>query len=445
MLSAGDHVTVGVSGGADSVALLYVLEHFRRELDLRLLVVHINHGLRPEAGEEAEYVRKICRELDIPFFLQETDVSKVAKEKNLGIEEAGRAVRYEAFSAHTPHGGKIAVAHNMNDLAETMLFNLSRGTGPRGLAGIAPVRGNIIRPLLCAERQEIEDYLKELGVPYCTDKSNLTGEYTRNRIRNNIIPMIRKDVQDRVIPHMFETAEQLRSLNDLAESLTGKEFDRIADAKGDSVSFSRTEFVKEHPYIREMLIKAAIDRLVPGNRDITAIHINSVVKLSLAEGSGEADLPYGIKATAGYEKIRLTRGEGVRSEAVKDTEICIQGETIVPGFGRIVCTLLNLSEIPEISRKEYTKCMDYDRITAPLLIRVRQPGDMITVARDSHRKLKDFFIDSKIDRELRDSIPVVAMGREVIWIPGIRLFEAVKITPETRRVLVMDIIKEDIC
>ncbi|MBP5151445.1 MAG: tRNA lysidine(34) synthetase TilS, partial [Lachnospiraceae bacterium] len=156
MLQKGDTVVAGVSGGADSMALLTVLHELSSKYDLKLKVAHVNHGLRPEAAAEAEYVRSVCNELNIPFFLNNADVTGYAKETGKGTEEAGRELRYRFFESLATGSAKIAVAHNMNDLSETMLFHLCRGSGPRGLSSIPPVRGSLIRPLLCVKRSEIE-------------------------------------------------------------------------------------------------------------------------------------------------------------------------------------------------------------------------------------------------------------------------------------------------
>lgn len=448
MLSIGDSVVMGVSGGADSVALFFVLLGLREELDLNLSVVHVNHGLREEASEEASYVEDVCKDNDVHFFLKEIDVAALSKEMGKGTEETGRIMRYRFFEEIAGGSGKIAVAHNMNDLAETMLFNLCRGTGPKGLAGIRPVRGNIIRPLLCVSRAEIEEYLASEGRTFYTDKSNLTDDYTRNRIRNNILPLMEREVEKQTVPHMFETAGQLSLLNDFATGYMESVFEKIAEFKGGQVSFSRRALVKEHPYIRAQLYKHAIDLLVPGNRDITSTHILSVDDIVNAEGNREIDLPYGIKATTVYDSLDMligNAGSDQKPERLEPVELMIPGETNVPGFGKIKCTLLNLSEIPEISRKEYTKCLDYDRITRPLLIRNRQSGDMITVTENGHKKLKDFLIDCKVERNLRDSLPVIASGSDIVWIPGLRLSEAYKVREDTRKVLVVDIVKEDLC
>ena len=193
MIAPGDTVVAGVSGGADSVCLFLMLCELAEEIDFHLAVVHVNHKIRPEAAADAAYVEELCKSRNIPFILEEKDVKEYAGEKHLSEEEAGREVRYQAFeealgkygscSGEKEGQGRIAVAHNANDRAETMLFHLFRGTGLTGAGGIRAVRGHIVRPLLCLRREEIEEYLGKKGVFFCIDRTNLEDTYTRNRIR----------------------------------------------------------------------------------------------------------------------------------------------------------------------------------------------------------------------------------------------------------------------
>ena len=211
MLQPGDRVVAGVSGGADSVCLLFLLLEWRREFPLDIAVVHVNHGIRPEAGEDARYVEKLCGEHKIPFFLTEADVRQRSILEKCSEEEAGRRTRYEAFDKAAEEWGatKIAVAHNSNDRSETQLFHLFRGSGIRGLASILPVRGRIIRPILCLERWEIEDFLTQQGIFYCKDATNDEDDYTRNRIRHHILPYAEQNIARGCVAHMNQTAELL--------------------------------------------------------------------------------------------------------------------------------------------------------------------------------------------------------------------------------------------
>ena len=190
MIRPGDRIVAGISGGADSVCLLFLLRELCREKGAGLFAVHVNHGLRgAEAGEDEAYVRKLCGELKVPLRVFSFDVRGRAREEHLTLEEAGRLCRYEAFEEEAERigGTRIAVAHHAGDQAETVLFQLFRGSGLKGLAGIRPVRDNVIRPLLCTGREEIEAWLTERGIEWRTDSTNLTTDYTRNRIRGEIL------------------------------------------------------------------------------------------------------------------------------------------------------------------------------------------------------------------------------------------------------------------
>ena len=193
MLTQGDGVVAGVSGGADSVCLLFVLRKIQESLGGKLYVAHVNHGLRgEEALADQEFVRRLCEEWQLPFYLKSVKLREIARERKLSEEEAGRLVRYDFFRkvAEETGAAKIAVGHNANDHAETLLFHLIRGSSLKGLAGISPVQGAVIRPLLCVKREEIEQYVKEKGLHFCMDKTNLEDTYTRNRIRHKLLPLM---------------------------------------------------------------------------------------------------------------------------------------------------------------------------------------------------------------------------------------------------------------
>ena len=211
MLQAGDRVVVGVSGGADSACLLFLLLEWQKEVPTDIAVVHVDHGIRAEAGEDARYVEQLCEERGIPFFLTRAEVRNRARMEKISEEEAGRRTRYEAFEKAAKEWGatKIAVAHNSNDRSETQLFHLFRGSGIRGLASILPVRDRIIRPLLCLERWEIEKFLQQRGIVYCKDATNEEDDYTRNRIRHHILPYAEENIVKCCVAHMNQTAELL--------------------------------------------------------------------------------------------------------------------------------------------------------------------------------------------------------------------------------------------
>ena len=213
MLGKEDRVIAGISGGADSICLLFVLLELKKELGFDLVAVHVHHGLRGEAADRDEdYVRQVCTEQKIPLEVFHRDVRAYAGERGLTEEEAGREVRREAFleCAVRRSATRIALAHHRNDNAETVLFHLCRGSSLEGLSGIPPVSGCWIHPLLCVDRREIESYLEKRGISYCTDETNQEMCYTRNRIRGRVIPCLEENVNPRAMEHIADTAQRLR-------------------------------------------------------------------------------------------------------------------------------------------------------------------------------------------------------------------------------------------
>jgi len=222
MLLPGERVVAGISGGADSVCLLFVLMEWKRQFGLEPFVVHVNHGIRKEAAEDAHFVEELCGRLNIPFYLRVADIPGIAEESKCSEEEAGRNFRYKAFEevAREVGAAKIAVAHNLNDRGETMLFNLFRGSGLKGLTGIAPVRDEIIRPLLCVSRGEIEHYLAEIHQDYCHDMTNEGDDYTRNRIRHHILNYAEQEIAPGCVQRMGQTADILAETENYLQQQT---------------------------------------------------------------------------------------------------------------------------------------------------------------------------------------------------------------------------------
>ncbi len=216
MARQGSRILAGVSGGADSVCLLALLVRLREEYGWQIAAVHVNHRIREEAEEDAAYVRGLCKEWNVPFFLKEEDVKKKAGEWHMSLEEAGRKVRYQAFAEAAEQFGadRVAVAHNRSDRAETLLFHLFRGTGLKGMGSIRPVRGSIIRPLLDTGREEIEEWLKKNGISWRTDATNESDDYTRNRIRRRVIPYVEEEICGEAGLHLARAAGLLAQVSD---------------------------------------------------------------------------------------------------------------------------------------------------------------------------------------------------------------------------------------
>ena len=458
MLQPGDRVVAGVSGGADSVCLLFLLLEWRREFPLDIAVVHVNHGIRPEAGEDARYVEKLCGEHRIPFFLTEADVRQRSILEKCSEEEAGRRTRYEAFDKAAEEWGatKIAVAHNSNDRSETQLFHLFRGSGIRGLASILPVRGRIIRPILCLERWEIEDFLTQQGIFYCKDATNDEDDYTRNRIRHHILPYAEQNIARGCVAHMNQTAELLAETEEYLELQTAEAVNRCirsikapgsalqpdVSSQAQEVHIAVEPFLTLHPVIRKRLLYEEVKRLSPGQKDITYQHITELLTLFTQEGNRTICLPFGIRGRRQYEQVILTIQTMQTTKAAdSDEQTAVatplwqqRDPDMAPGQKKTVeCALgtleysvweasHGLEKNQEVPTNQYTKWFDYDKIKKCPMIRTRQTGDYLTIADGRggmiRKSLKSYFVDQKIPRKERDRLPILAEDDHVLWVNG---------------------------
>ncbi len=309
MLETHDKVVVGVSGGADSVCLLFVLLEYRKKVPFSLAVVHVNHGIRKEAKEDECYVEILCRMHDLPFYPFHINVKEEAKKEKCSEEEAGRNARYQAFAQVAEEFGadKIAVAHNCNDRSETMLFHLFRGSGIKGLGSIRPVREHIIRPILCLERREVEAYLKIRDISYCQDATNETDDYTRNRIRHHILPYVEKEIVSGCVSHMAQTADMLSETEDYLEQQTVVAMQECV--RGNEIEVAT--FLKQHQVIRQRILYAVIISLTSSRKDISYVHIRDLLTLFTEQGHRSVCLPFGIVGRRQYGKVILEQKKTV--------------------------------------------------------------------------------------------------------------------------------------
>lgn len=426
MIESGGHVTAGVSGGADSMCLLFVLSKMRKVISMELEVVHVHHGLRgKDADDDAEYVVDTCEKLEIPCRVYYGDVKEMALRDKVSVEEAGRKFRYDCFEKVRKEqaSGVVAVAHHMDDQAETVLMNLFRGSGLKGMTGISPVRGNIIRPLLCATRDEIEEYLRSHGISYCTDVSNNHRDYTRNRVRLDILPYVGQYINARASQHICKTAQQLYNVWDYVQGQSITACNNIVSNLGEGMLFADGKALKkEHPFIQSSVIRCMVLSLAGKLKDIEVLHVEEVLGLLEKPAGKEISLPYGIKAVKRYDGLLLLKGHAVLSNAPE-----------MPG---LTLTLLDRKEDEGIPKNLYTKWFDYDKIKCKPLIRTRKSGDYLTVDENGKKKmLNRYMIDTKIPRELRDQVWLLADGDHIMWVIGYRISEYYKITEDTKRIL----------
>ena len=453
MLSHGGQVVVGLSGGADSVCLLIVLLRLGYEVE----AVHVNHMIRgAEADRDESFVRRLSEKLGIKLTVIKKDVPKLAKEMHMSEEEAGRYIRYEAFKEKAEYlsqksaseegtdgadgagSVKIAVAHNKNDLAETVIYNMVRGSSLQGLAGIRPVRDRIIRPLLMTKRSDIERYLNEIGQDYITDSTNLETDYSRNKIRHQVLPVL-EELNDGAVDHLAAIAmDALQLREDMDNKLSfsdGAEYN--PETEDGYVGKIDIDYMNSLDTLtRGELVLRVMESVAGRRKDLTREHVRSVMSLSELESGKKIVLPYEMVAERVYGEIRIYKSGKKSNDGASEhfPEMDI---------GRIETVSYEYTSEIDLSKKEYTKLIDCDKIKSTLCLRTPKPGDFIVInAEGGSKKLSRYFTEAKIERSERAYVPVVADGDEVVWIVGHRLSERYKVSPATEKVTEIRYIKE---
>jgi tRNA(Ile)-lysidine synthase len=467
MLKEGDLVVAGVSGGADSVCLLFVLLEIKKVIPIKIEVVHINHMIREDAVTDARYVEDLCREYDIPFILVESDVEEIARKEHISTEEAGRNVRYNAFyRVLGDRKGKIAIAHNKNDCCETFLFNLFRGAALKGLTGIRPTRDKIIRPLLCVERGEIEEYLDKRNIRYCTDSTNLGDDYTRNKIRHHILAKAVDDISHGAVGNISKACDRINEAYELISDLTAAAFDSSVKEVIDNNIYKRAYHIEEgayngiHKTLQGYVVMEVLKRVAQRSKDLESVHVREVKGLFDNKAGARISLPYKMTAIRDYKGVMVCIENEVKPEfhELEFHEINItraQLENVENG-GELKLPLGNDSyvnfkiqhnyeknlKLENIPQKKCTKWFDYDKIKGSIVIRTRRTGDYITVNSKNQRKLlKAYFTDEKLPKIERDKMLLLANESHIIWILGARISNYYKITKDTVNILCVEYVQ----
>ncbi|MCT4688071.1 tRNA lysidine(34) synthetase TilS [Vallitalea sp.] len=437
MIDKGDNIIIGVSGGADSICLLHMLCSLKSKLDIDLHVVHVQHGIRgKDADEDAKFVEKFCDERGIVCHVYYFNVKKLAKEKKMSEEEMGRKVRYQVFSDASKElgGTKIALAHHINDNAETVIMNLLRGTGIKGIGGIRPKRDNIIRPLIECTREEIEKYCVDNNIEYRDDYTNQMEIYTRNKIRHTVIPYIENNFNQNFIANLVNTANLVRSEDDYIDKIVLREKEKIVKIKNKEYSIDTNKFLQLDTVIKRRLIRNIIGE-ISSLKDIEYKHINEIIQLADKQVSKRINLPKGLIAKKTYDSIIITN---LGENKINDFEY--QAENLSRIYIKELNKHLDFRIIEEkkynIPKNLYTKWFDYDKIKDNLKVRSRKSGDLIAIKGiNGTKKLKKYFIDCKIPKEQRDAIPLLTDGNNIIWVIGYRISEVYKVTASTKKIL----------
>jgi tRNA(Ile)-lysidine synthase len=428
LLEKKDNIILGVSGGADSVCLLYIMKELKSEYDLDITAVHINHMIRETAGRDEDFTRNLCEKLGIKFISHKTDCPAISERDGISLEEAGRNERYRLFNetGEKEYGKdkyKIAVAHHMDDLAETLIFNMARGTGINGLASVKCKSGNVIRPLLCVTRAEIEEFLLGAGAEYVNDETNFSDDYARNKIRHKIIPTM-NEITEKAVNHMASCAGQLGEIEDYLREQTESIWVKYVRESENEVLISDS-VLNEHPALVKRVIHRALTEVAGRARDISAIQIEAVLNLFELQTGRKRDLIYNMEALRVYEGVKIATKKEVSEEDKENI------------LGRLHFEIKDRDFSQNIPTDLYTKWFDYDKIKYSLNVRFRHEGDYLTVNDQNAKKLlSDYMTNEKIPSDKRDEIPLLADNDHILWVVGYRISNYYKVTDETKKIVV---------
>ena len=537
MICPGDTVVAGVSGGADSLCLLLLLHELSGQMGFSLQAVHVHHGLRAAAREDLEYVEELCGQMKVPCTVFRVDAAGAAKEWGIGVEEAGRRLRYDAFRQACRHSGqhseqssfRIAVAHHREDQAETVLFHLCRGTDLRGARGMLPVNGQIIRPLLAESRAAIEAYLTEKGMKWREDETNEDTSYTRNYLRREILPRLEQGVNAAAAQRISQFASACAEAEEYLTAATERALERCRAAfmPADRILIPESclcrsvllldALLREEPYLQGRIFYRCLADSTKTGRDIGTVHVDALRRLCRKQTDGQLSMPDRVMVLKCAGKLFFCRGteaepgphpqsaseQNLQPHSQSASEQNLQprpqsaseqnlqpasewepqsgrpaepqpptAAAAVSPAGRIypvsesgytACVRDFDGSMSSIPRNEYTKWFDYDKIGTFPVFRTRQPGDYMCLFADAKtqredssseqdrlqrgseqslqnrktitKKLARIMLDSKVSAGARGRIVLPFIGKEALWIPGLRMGDSCKVTPATRKIL----------
>ncbi len=453
MLSEGEMVLIGVSGGSDSVFLLHLLHHLKEKYQLSLHVAHLNHGFRKEAVKEFDFVKKLTKNLEIPFTGKTADVPSYAKKKRLSKQEAAREARHFFFKEVVKEIGadKIALGHTADDQAETFLMRMIRGSGARGMGGMSPCykftvhssQFAVIRPLIEIGRKEIIDYLKKERIPYIKDPSNISNVYLRNRIRNELIPYIEKRYNPKAKETFTHNARILRDEESFLEDYTRRVLpDILTLRKKGRIEILLKSFLMLDKAIQRRLVRIIIEELKGSLKGFSMKHINGVLE-SIATGQTgrKINLPKGVVIQRDYNLLTFFLKNArlkTQDSRLKTYNVNIRGVTKIPEFGLTLHAEMKKPPV-DLGNGKIKATFDLKKISDKIKIRKRKEGDFffpIGMGGKS-KKLKTYFIDEKVRRDERERIPLLVSGDNILWVIGHRQDDRYKVSEETKKALLI--------
>jgi tRNA(Ile)-lysidine synthase len=460
LIRQGETLLCAVSGGPDSVAMLHILKELNdvQQMGWKIHVAHVNHGLRGKASDEdEEFAKTLAEKLSLPYHSTTVDVKALHEKEKKTLEEAGRELRHDYLAkvALEINAQKIALAHNLDDQAETILHRILRGTGLRGLKGMAPIRVIskkadlfVVRPMIEIERYEIEAYLREKGIAYKTDLSNFDTSITRNKIRHKLFPMLESEFNPRVKMALVKLGQTSGSFYLLLREIANEVYENTKMISGEGeVCLSVEEFSKLPPAIQTLIIDRAVKTVLGRVPQLNFEHYLEIISLCGEHGYQKAiRLPRGLEARREGYILKIAHPKAP-PPAIKfaHRKIKVPGRTIIKKLNLEIDAEVQEGKIvglkDYIKNKDYTEeIVDFEKLEGPLVVRLRKFGDhFVPLGSRGSTKLKKFFIDNKVPKAVRDRVPILTDGKRIVWVVGYRIGDEVKITDGTKKVLKLKI------
>jgi tRNA(Ile)-lysidine synthase len=437
---------LAVSGGPDSVALLLILAHLREALDLELWVAHFDHGLRRRSQREAErsFVSRLADELGLPFLFGQGDTRDHARRHRSSLEEAARVLRYAYLSSEAERvdAGSVATGHTASDQVETVIMHIIRGSGLAGIGGMQPrspwpfrERAGLalVRPLLAVSRRQTERYCQDEGLSPCRDATNLALEPLRNRVRHELLPLLRR-YNPRVEQALLRLAGAASADDAYLDETAQLFWQALAQRSGRSVEFPRLELAALSPALQSRLLLTATQHLLGDKPQIEAVHLQAMQAALDDRRSRRLSLPGGLVFVAQGRSVCLTVGDEAAPQSIPETPLALPGRTEVAGW-RVEAEILPAGAAGPTAHP-HEALLDLDAIGSTLTVRSRRPGDRLRpLGLGGEKKLQDLLVDAKVPRDQRDGVPLVCAAWGIAWVVGHRLDERAKVDEDARAVL----------
>lgn len=442
LIEKNDKILIALSGGPDSICLLDIMIKLKDEYNLTLYAAHLNHRIRGiDAQEDSLFCQKICKKNNVTFFVKNIDIPELAVQQSRGVEEVARDVRYDMFFDIKNKLGinKIAVAHNLDDQAETMLMKMFRGSGIQGLRGIDYKRKDgIIRPLLDIYKSQINEYCDVNNLNPRIDKTNFESDYSRNKVRLDLIPYIENNYCENIKQILSRTANVIRDDYNYIEEVSKEHYELLVKNKSDDEIILDLPLLKNtDTAIQKRVIRLAILDIMGNLNNIENVHI--VDSLSLLEKSDGKiiNLPKNLKAYIKNEDYVITTKNQENEEITYQYNIEINGKTVVNEIGLTVTTsVLPAKDSLALPVSKYIKVFDYDKIIGSLYLRSRKIGDKLSpIGLTGTKKIKDILINKKIPADTKYMFPIISDDEQILWLLGYRISENYKIDDNTQRVI----------